>query len=81
MLGLLIATARLNNEPPNMILPTKRTGRKPLADNMRPVTLRLSPEHIAVFKVLGDGQVNRGIRKAADLATFSLDSPLKHGRT
>ena len=78
----LTKSPALIRKPENqMTQPTKRTGRKPLADNMRPVTLRLSPEHIAVFKVLGDGQVNRGIRKAADLATFSLDSRLKHDRT
>lgn len=47
-------------------------GRPPLSDDVRPVTLKLSPRHIAIFKTLGDGQVNRGIRKAADLLSISI---------
>ena len=46
----------------------KGAGRKPLPDGMKPVTVKLSDQHIAVLKLLGNGQLARGIRKAAELA-------------
>jgi hypothetical protein len=50
-----------------------KPGRKALPDDMKPVTVRLSPVQASVFRALGDGQVNRGIRKAAELLAISIN--------
>lgn len=46
----------------------KGAGRKPLPEGMKPYTIKLSDQHVEVLKVLGNGQLARGIRKAAELA-------------